>query len=78
VPDILVSGEIMEKQEEALYRLKVANEKAGSLLFTHLNKIVLNDTAFYHAPGGVEHHHNYRHGLVIHVDEVMQNVKDGK
>ena len=31
----------MEKQEEALYRLKVANEKAGSLLFTHLNKIVL-------------------------------------
>ena len=64
----------MEKHEEALYRLEVANEQAGSLPLIRLNKIVLNDTAFFHAPGGIEHHHNYRHGLVIHVDEVMQNV----
>jgi 3'-5' exoribonuclease len=62
----------MEKHEEALYSLRVANAK--SLRLSRLNNIVLSDPAFLVSPGGSEHHHNYKHGLVIHVNEVMQNV----
>lgn len=36
---------------------------------------VLNYPAFLISPGGSDHHHNYRHGLVIHVAEVMRNVR---
>ena len=38
-----------------------------------LNDTVLNDPRFFDSPGGSEHHHAYRHGLVEHVSEVMDN-----
>ncbi len=58
--------------EQALKSLRDVNNMIKEPLRT-LNKIVLDDTNFYQAPGGAEHHHNYRHGLVIHVNEVMNN-----
>jgi len=64
----------MEKHEEALYELRVAASKVKSLLMRKLNDIVLYDPLFLEAPGGSEHHHKFAHGLVVHVNEVMQNV----
>src|SRR5208282_1636632 len=64
----------MEKYEEALYQLRVANGSVISFELRRLNQIVLDDPLFYTAPGGSEHHHKYKHGLVIHVNEVMLNV----
>jgi 3'-5' exoribonuclease len=67
--------ENMEKWEEALYRLRVANAQVKDLSLERLNYFtVLHDPRFQDAPGGSDHHHNYKHGLIIHVDEVMQNV----
>ena len=39
-----------------------------------LCKLVLRDTRFAEAPGGIEHHHQYAEGLTTHVAEVMNNV----
>ena len=65
----------MEKHEEALYALRIANSKVKSEVLRNINeRHVLSLPEFYISPGGSEHHHNYRHGLVIHVNEVMQNV----
>ena len=65
----------MEKHEEALYELRMANSKVKSKVLRHMNEgCVLGCKAFQNSPGGSDHHHNYRHGLVIHVNEVMQNV----
>jgi len=36
---------------------------------------VVNDERFQIAPGGSEHHHNYKHGLIQHVREVMRNAE---
>jgi 3'-5' exoribonuclease len=61
--------------EESLYALKVANSGVKNQDLLRLNFFtVLRDPRFQVAPGGSEHHHNYEHGLVIHVNEVMQNV----
>ena len=67
----------MDKFEEALESLQalrgaVAQVKCPRL--HDLNRIVLSDPRFVTAPGGSAHHHDYEHGLVIHVYEVMQNV----
>jgi len=65
----------MEKHEEALYALRIANSKVKSKVLRHMNEeCVLGCKSFQNSPGGSEHHHNYRYGLVIHVNEVMQNV----
>lgn len=40
---------------------------------TALCQIVLRNTQFAEAPGGVTQHHAYKHGLVTHVAEVMNN-----
>jgi len=65
----------MENWEESLYRLRVANAAVKNGLLRKLNYFtVLHDPRFQIAPGGSEHHHNYPHGLIIHVNEVMQNV----
>lgn len=65
----------MDKHELAWYALKVANGHVKCAILRRLNQMVLvDDTSFYHSPGGSKLHHNYRHGLVIHVNEVMQNV----
>ncbi len=60
--------------EEALYALRVAASKVKCPRLRHLNEKVLSDPRFSTAPGGTTHHHDYAHGLVIHVNEVMQNV----
>ena len=39
-----------------------------------LNNVVLDDPLFLEAPGGREHHHNFRGGLLVHTFEVMRNV----
>ena len=65
----------MEKWEEALYALKVANVVKNTRLRELNYFTVLHDPRFQLSPGGSEHHHNYPHGLVIHVNEVMQNVR---
>lgn len=65
----------MEKWQEALYALRIANARVTNKGLLQLNYFtVLHDPRFQISPGGSEHHHNYPHGLVIHVNEVMQNV----
>lgn len=65
----------MEKWEEALCALRVANSSVKNSQLLTLNYFtVLHDPRFQISPGGSEHHHNYPHGLIIHVNEVMQNV----
>ena len=64
----------MEKFEEALYALRSVNLRVKRVRLRRLNDIVLLDPRFPEAMGGTAHHHDYAHGLVIHVDEVMQNV----
>jgi 3'-5' exoribonuclease len=64
----------MEKWEESLLALIETNEHVESERLKLLNNIVLFDPAFVTAPGGFTVHHNYKHGLVIHVNEVMRNV----
>lgn len=65
----------MEEHEKALYSLKCINDwRVRSLLLRRLNSIVLDDPRFSVAPGGVTKHHDFKHGLVIHVSEVMSNV----
>ena len=64
----------MEKWEESLQALRTVVFRVNHLPLTRLNNIVLDDARFHIAPGGVTKHHNYPHGLVIHVNEVMQNV----
>lgn len=65
----------MEKWQEALYALRIANARVTNMDLLQLNYFtVLHDPRFQISPGGSEHHHNYPHGLVIHVNEVMQNV----
>ena len=65
----------MAKHEEALYALRGANLTVKSEVLRNINeRHVLSLPEFYISPGGSEHHHNYRHGLVIHVNEVMRNV----
>lgn len=59
---------------EALEYLQIRNSVITIPTLRTLNSIVLNDPAFACAPGGSEHHHNFKHGLVIHVSEVMSNV----
>lgn len=39
-----------------------------------VNSVVLTDPEFFISPGGITKHHDYRHGLVTHVAEVMRNV----
>ncbi len=64
-----------EKFEESLCALRVAVSKLKcQTALLRLCYIVLNDPHFSMAPGGSAYHHNYEHGLVIHVNEVMQNV----
>jgi 3'-5' exoribonuclease len=50
------------------------NDRVQHTVLRRLNSIVLYSPLFFTSPGGVEHHHNYEHGLVIHVAEVMSNV----
>lgn len=64
----------MEKFEESLRELRVEVAKVRCPVLLTLNCIVLNDPRFAEAPGGSSHHHDYQHGLVIHVNEVMHNV----
>jgi len=61
--------------EEALRNLLCINHTIiDDPILRRLNNIVLSDIHFQNAPGGSEHHHNYRCGLIIHVNEVMNNV----
>ena len=65
----------MEKWEESLYALCIANARIKDISLERMNYFtVLHDPRFQISPGGSEHHHNYPHGLIIHVNEVMQNV----
>ncbi len=64
----------MEKHEEALRSLWTATSLMKGLWLRELSSLVLNNPVFQYAPGGAEHHHNYPHGLIIHVAEVMKNV----
>lgn len=64
----------MEQADESLYALRVANSSVKNLVLQQLNEVVLNDSAFFYSPGGTERHHQYKHGLVIHVAEVMSNI----
>ena len=50
------------------------NDSIGSATLNAINYYVLLDSKFFTSPGGSEHHHNYKHGLVMHVSEVMRNV----
>ena len=64
-------------REEAMFNLKYLKSSVGHLQHKpiyELCDVVLSNDWFMHAPGGSEHHHNYRHGLVKHVSEVMHNV----
>jgi 3'-5' exoribonuclease len=54
--------------------LQEHNKDVRDYALRRLNDRVLEDVDFLQAPGGAQHHHNYRHGLVIHVAEVMLNV----
>ena len=54
--------------------LQEHNKDVQKSVLRILNDRVLEDVDFLNAPGGAEHHHNYRHGLIIHVAEVMANV----
>jgi 3'-5' exoribonuclease len=58
----------------ALSNLEAINAAFTKPPLRPLNALVLSDPRFYLSPGGSEHHHNYKHGLVIHVHEVMSNV----
>jgi len=61
--------------EESFRNLVYVNQTiVNSKILRRLNNIVLSDIRFQNAPGGSEHHHNYKYGLVIHVNEVMNNV----
>ena len=57
----------------ALDYLHETNNSRCGLKVAQLNRVVLNDGPFALSPGGSEHHHNYKHGLVIHTAEVMAN-----
>jgi 3'-5' exoribonuclease len=66
----------MEKWVESLDELRVANSAVKNQQLLRLNYFtVLGNCAFQQAPGGFTKHHDYQHGLVIHVNEVMQNVR---
>lgn len=54
--------------------LEASVASLGSSRIASLCDVVLSNGWFLHAPGGSEHHHNYRYGLVKHVSEVMKNV----
>ena len=54
--------------------LEASVASIGSRRISSLCDVVLNDVWFLNAPGGVTKHHDYRHGLVEHVAEVMHNV----
>lgn len=64
----------MGNWKAALAALRMANDVVQDHRLGALNHKVLGDPLFQVSPGGSEHHHNYPHGLVIHVNEVMQNV----
>lgn len=67
----------MITREEARSRLRDLvdiNENFCRETVVKLNQVVLDNCEFFEAPGGSEQHHNYRHGLVQHTWEVMQNV----
>jgi len=53
-----------------LYSLKTLSREERHLCFG-----VLDNEDFFSAPGGSEHHHNYKHGLIIHTAEVMNNAQ---
>jgi 3'-5' exoribonuclease len=59
---------------DALLYLRLTNLKLREP-FRSLNLKVLDDPLFAECPGGTKFHHDYIHGLVIHVYEVMTNVK---
>ncbi len=60
-------------QETALLSLRNINETVTDKTLQCLNDIVLSDPDFFTSPGGTVHHHNFKHGLVIHTAEVMMN-----
>ena len=41
--------------------------------YQHLCAPVLLDKSFQESPGGVTRHHQYKHGLIVHTGEVMNN-----
>jgi 3'-5' exoribonuclease len=68
-------GIVDQRVLEAKKILWDANARLPERFRDDINPHVLDDDRFYEAPGGVTKHHDYRHGLVIHVSEVMQNVQ---
>jgi 3'-5' exoribonuclease len=59
---------------DALVQLRNVNDWVKDTELRVLNRSVLDDPTFFTSPGGATKHHDYEHGLVIHVEEVMQNV----
>ena len=57
-----------------LHALHIINNTLENTVLINLNRKVLKDPRFLLAPGGSSHHHTYKHGLVQHVKEVMDNV----
>src|ERR1017187_4137913 len=65
---------VLRPKREAFEALRQGVAKIKSQRLYRLCWLVLRDPLFFDSPGGAEHHHNYKHGLAIHVSEVMQNV----
>lgn len=66
---------IEEKAKDAICNLRYENLRIRNSVLSNLNNLVLSDPLFFVSPGGVNKHHDYQHGLVIHVGEVMRNVR---
>lgn len=64
-----------EKQvtDSYLYLLSLTKELPPEL--ANISLEVLDDPRFHEAPGGKEHHHNYKHGLLIHTKEVTSKAR---
>jgi len=66
---------VEEKAKDILCNLRYENLRMGNKILSRLNDIVLFNPLFFVSPGGVTKHHDYKHGLIIHVGEVMRNVR---
>lgn len=72
----LTPGSIEEQATRALQFLSktVLTRKLDARLQDLCFKVI-EDPNFFTAPGGSAHHHNYKHGLIIHTAEVLHNVE---
>jgi 3'-5' exoribonuclease len=64
----------MKNHDDAMLYLRTKNRFLVREPLRSLNLRVLNDPLFAECPGGTKFHHEYLHGLVVHVYEVMRNV----